>query len=67
MKLEQNLKQLDKLTKSLENGNASIEQSLKTFNEAVTLAKECLDEIGRAKGELEMLNTQLEKLKVDNG
>jgi len=42
---EQALKELEKRVRGLESGEATLEESLKLFEEGVTLARQCHDEL----------------------
>lgn len=40
-KFEEKMNELESLVKSLENGEVALDQAIKTFTEAMNLAKEC--------------------------
>lgn len=45
---EENLKNLESLVKELETGNVPLEDAIKKYTEAMTLAKNCSDKLNEA-------------------
>ena len=65
--LEENIKKLEEISKKLENG-ASIDESLKLYEEGCKLAKDCLKELEKAKGKIIMIKKEFnEKDEKENG
>lgn len=65
MSFEKDLEKLNGLVKEIEFGNISLDDSLKLFGEAVETGKKCADALKSAKGKLELLTDELEKLDLD--
>lgn len=65
MGFEQDIAKLDKMLAKLENGKLSINDSIKVFEEALTLSESCVAEINKNRGKLELLTAQLERLNLD--
>jgi exodeoxyribonuclease VII small subunit len=55
---EENLEQLEKIVQSLENGTATLDESLKTFEKGIKLSRACQKELSRAERKVEMLITE---------
>lgn len=58
---EASLKELEKIVRRLEDGDASLEDSLKLFEDGVRLARECQERLNQAERRIEIL------LKDENG
>ena len=58
---EASLKELEKIVRRLEEGDASLEDSLKLFEDGVRLARECQERLDQAERRIEVL------LKDENG
>ncbi len=52
---EKNLEQLEKIVQSLEDGTATLDQSLKAFEKGIKLSKACHDELNKAERKIEVL------------
>lgn len=52
---EKNLEQLEKIVQSLEEGNATLDQSLKAFEKGITLSRACQEELAKAEKKIEIL------------
>ncbi len=52
---EKNLEQLEKVVQSLEDGSATLNQSLKAFEKGIKLSKACHDELNKAEKRIEVL------------
>ncbi len=52
---ESALTKLEKITQELEEGEISLENSLKKFNEGIQLATYCTEQLNNAKTQVEML------------
>ena len=55
MKFEEALNRLDELVERLESGELDLEDSIKTFQEGVTLSLFCQKELRRAQGRVQRL------------
>lgn len=65
---ESALSKLEKITEDLENGELSLEASLKKFDEGIQLATFCTEQLTQAKAKVELLlekNGKLETLPFD--
>lgn len=60
MELESKIKRLDEISKSLEQNNLSIDESMKLFEEGTKLLKECYDAIGKAEGKIVSIKADLD-------
>ena len=58
--LEQNINRLEEISKKLEQG-ATLDESLKLYEEGCKLAKTCLNELEKAKGKIIMVKKKLEE------
>ncbi len=58
---EASLKELEKIVRRLEDGDASLEDSLKLFEDGVRLSRECQERLNQAERRIEIL------LKDENG
>ena len=61
---ESALSRLEKLTEELENGELSLENSLKKFDEGVQLAAYCTEQLEAAKAKVEILVEKGDKLEA---
>ncbi len=52
---EPSLARLEEIVQRLENGDPSLEESLKLFEEGVTLSRKCLETLGTAERKVEQL------------
>jgi len=57
---EESLKKLETLVKKLEEGDLSLDQSLKVFEEGVQMANFCEKSLNEAQGKVEKLMTDAE-------
>lgn len=55
MKFEAALAKLEEIVRKLENGNLTLEESLKSFEEGIKLARVCEKMLQEAKGKVEQL------------
>ena len=58
---ENSLKELEKIVRRLEEGDSSLEESLKLFEDGVRLSRECQERLNQAERRIEVL------LKDENG
>lgn len=65
MNIENEIQKLDKLVAKLESETLSIDASLAAFNEAIETAKTCLEGIRAAKGKLELLKNEAERIELN--
>jgi len=52
MKLEESMKRLEVIAQTLDNGEKSLEECLKLYEEGVKLAKACLTSLEQTKGKI---------------
>jgi exodeoxyribonuclease VII small subunit len=57
LKFEEALKKLEEIVKKIEEGDLSLEQSLKLFEEGMSLAQFCEKNLNEASGQVEKLIT----------
>ncbi len=55
---EENMEQLDKIVQSLEEGDTTLEQSLKSFESGIKISRACFKELTKAEKKVEMLIKQ---------
>lgn len=55
---EENLEELDKIVQSLEQGTATLDESLKAFEAGIKLSRSCHKELARAEKKVEVLLKQ---------
>lgn len=69
---ESSLEELEKIVRSLEEGDLSLEQSLKLFEDGVRLSRECQERLDQAERRIEVLlegedgNPALEALETED-
>ena len=61
MNFEENVEQLEKVVQELENGNLNLEDSIKTFEEGMTISKKCKEILEAAEKKITVL------IKKDDG
>lgn len=66
MKLEENISKLTKLAEKMEDQDISVQDALKSYEQGIRIAEECLKEINGYKGKLIELKTQMDELNDDN-
>jgi exodeoxyribonuclease VII small subunit len=64
-KFEDCLQRLEKIVEQLERGDIALEQSLKLFEEGMTLSNACRKELEEAEGKVEILLKQNGKLQAE--
>ncbi len=52
---EKNLEQLEKIVETLEEGTATLDQSLKAFEKGIHLSRTCQEELDKAEKKIEIL------------
>ena len=62
---EQSIETLEQLVKQMESGQMSLEESLKAYEEGVSLIKSCQDELAKAKQKVQMLSKKTELTDLD--
>ena len=64
---EESIETLEQLVKQMESGQMSLEESLKAYEEGVSLIKSCQDELTKAKQKVQMLSkkTELNDLEIN--
>ena len=64
-KFEDCLQQLEKIVEQLERGDLSLEESLKLFEQGVSLSNSCRQELEAAEGKVEILMKQGNKMQAE--
>ena len=54
-KFEESIKELEKIVKTLEDGEPSLDESLKNFEKGITLIKDCQKELESAENKIKEL------------
>lgn len=62
MTFEENIKRLEEILKTIEQGKASLEEMNTLFAEAVEISKKSYDMLDKSKGKITVLRAELEKL-----
>ncbi len=65
MNYEKNAKELEQIIKKLSEEKIGFEEGLNLYEQGLKLAKESIKELNEAKGKMEILNKELEKLQVE--
>lgn len=60
---EENLEELEKIVQSLEEGNDTLDASLKAFEKGIKLSRACHKELTRAEKKIEVLITENNEVK----
>ena len=63
---EQQLKNLEELVATLESGDLSLEDSMKSFEQGIKVARECQQALKKAEQKVEILNRQGNELVSDH-
>ena len=70
LSFEESLKRLEGIVETLEEGNAPLEESIKLYEEGMTLAKSCMTRLNEAKLKLKKIQKSaggaLEETDIDN-
>ena len=64
--LEEKIKRLEEIATIMDNSN-NLDESLKLYEEGCKLAKECLDDLNKAKGKITMIKKEFDKSEDENG
>ena len=64
--IEKSLEKLAELAKTVSSVDATLDDSMKAFEEGVKIAEECIKQLQEYKGKLIVLDEQLKKLKDEN-
>ena len=62
---EQNIATLEHLVKQMESGQMTLEDSLKAYEDGVTLIKNCQNELEKAKQKIQILSKKTELSELD--
>ncbi len=65
MNYEKNAKELEQIIKKLSEEKIGVEEGLALYGRGLELAKESIKELNEAKGKMEVLNKDLEKLQAE--
>lgn len=60
---EENLEALEQIVQSLEEGSATLDESLKAFEKGIKLSRACQKELGRAEKKVEILIKEGDEVK----
>ncbi len=70
LSFEESLKRLEEIVETLETGNAPLEESIKLYEEGMTLAKSCMTRLNEAKLKLKKIQKNaggaLEETDIEN-
>lgn len=66
MSFEENMEALEKTVQELENGNLNLEDSIKKFEEGITLSKKCNDILEEAEKRITVLIKKDNKIEEEN-
>ena len=66
MSLDENIKELEKISSKLEDPNLSMEDGVKLYEQGAQIAKACYDELTKVKGKVNIIEKDLEKYKEEN-
>ena len=64
--LQQNIKRLEEIAEKLEKG-ATLDESLKLYEEGCKLAKSCLNDLEKAKGKIIMIKKEFNEKEKQDG
>jgi exodeoxyribonuclease VII small subunit len=67
MKFEEALKRLEEIVKILEKGELSLDESLKLFEEGVSLRKFCLTKLNEAERKIRVITEEEDVRELDEG
>lgn len=62
---EESIQRLQQIVAALEKSDITLEQSMKLFEEGVTLVKQCGDVLSTARQKVEVLSESLEKIQQE--
>jgi len=62
---EESIQRLQQIVAALEKSDITLEQSMKLFEEGVTLVKQCGDVLSTARQKVEVLSESLEKIQEE--
>ena len=70
LSFEESLKRLEEIVETLETGNASLDESIRLYEEGMTLAKSCMTRLNEAKLKLKKIQKNaggaLEETDIEN-
>jgi len=64
---EQKIKELEEISTNLEKGNLSLEDSIKEYEKAVSISKECTKELESAEKKINILSGEKEEEFIQEG
>ena len=65
MNYDKSIKELEEIVTKINSENIGIEESIKLYGQGIILAKSALNKLKEFKGNIELLNKDLEKLEVE--
>ena len=66
MEFEDKIKILQEIATKMEDSSLSMSEGVKLYEEAVTLAKDCYEELSNVKGKVNIIKQDLEKYKEES-
>lgn len=66
MNFEENIEQLEKIVQELENGNLNLDDSIKKFEEGMTISKKCNEILEEAEKKITILIKKDDKIEEEN-
>lgn len=66
MNFEENIEQLEKIVQELENGNLNLDDSIKKFEEGMTISKKCNEILEEAEKKITILIKKDNKIEEEN-
>lgn len=66
MELENKLKEIEDIVKSLENPDISMDEGVKLYEKGVSLAKECFVSLNNVKGKINVIKKELDSFKEES-
>lgn len=67
MTIDENLEQLDKIVRDMEQGNQSLEEALASFEAGIKLVKKCSSQLDRAEKKIKILSESGETSETERG
>lgn len=64
-KLEESMKSLEEIVKGLESGELSLDESIKNFEKATVLYKECKEYLSEVEKKVQVLSDSLEEKELE--
>ena len=62
MEFEEGLKKLNEILSKIESDEITIDESIKLYEESVTLSKNCMEILSNAEGKISVIRKELDKI-----